>query len=180
VILEQLQQKEASSPSRPATLTLIAVAALFACAHKKADLLLPTPAQVEAHYQYKGKMTVELNGNVAEITVTQPVSQLRTGGTLWAKVGPYIFLFTDDTRGLFRDFAGLAGVRVITHLQDGGEIARAMLTRSELNDLTWKRALNIAGHARKEGSQDPKRIEDLVHWGEDHTQFKYNPRYVRR
>jgi len=175
-----LEREDAGSRRRPAVLALVAMTALSACARKKADLTLPTPAQVEAHYQYKGKMSVDLNGNVAEITVTQPVSQLRHGGTLWAKVGPYIFLFTDDTKTLFEDFPGLAGVRVITRLQGGGEIARAMLTRSELNDLTWKRALNVAGHARKEGTQDPKRVEDLVHWGEDHTQFKYNPRYVRR
>ncbi len=158
----------------------MATTALVACSHESAQLSLPTPEQVEAHYHYKGTMDVDLNGNVAEITVTQPVSQLRRGGTLWAKVGPYVFLFTADTQQLFKDFPGLAGVRVITHLQGGGEVARAMLTRSGLNDLTWQRALNIAGHARKEGTQDPKRIQDLVDWGEDHTQFKYNPRYVSR
>jgi len=161
-------------------LALVVVATLSGCHSKGTDRTLPTPAQVKAHYQYKGRMDVKLNGNVAEIEVAQPVDQLRRGGTLWAKVGPYIFLFTDDTEQLFEDFPGLAGVRVITYLRGGGEIARAMLTRSELNDLTWKRALNIAGHARAEGTQDPKRIQDLVDWGEDHTQFKYNPRYVPR
>ncbi len=150
---------------------------LTGCGQQK-PLTLPTTAQVRSQYDYKGKMTVDMNGNVAEITVDQPVEQLRRGGTLWAKVGPYIFLFNSDTQKLFQDFPGLAGVRVITKLAGGHEIARAMLPRDTLNDLTWKRALNVAGHARKEGTDHPERMADLVKWGEDHTQFEYNPRYV--
>ena len=55
-----------------------------------------------------------------------------------------------------------------------------MLLRDELNDLTWRRALNIAGVARRDGTEQPSKLEDLARWGEDHTEYEYNPRYVRR
>lgn len=151
--------------------------ALGGCKQKPRPV--PTAAEVRSYYDYKGRMKVDMNGNVAEITVDQPVDQLRKGGTIWAKVGPYIFLFTNDTEKLFQDYTGLAGVRVITKLTPGRhEIARAMLPRDTLSDITWKRSLHIAALARKEGTDDPARMADLIQWGEDHTRFKYNPRYV--
>ncbi len=150
--------------------------ALSACQEPK--LVLPTPAQVRAQYDYEGTMKADLDGNVAEITVYQPVDQLRRGGTLWAEVGPYIFLFTTDTQKLFKDYSGLAAVRVITRLHGGEEIARAMLPRDTLTGLMWRRALNVAAHARLEGTKDPQRIADLIQWGEDHTDYRYNPHYI--
>lgn len=157
---------------------LILMPLLASC--EEPDLTVPTAEQVAAYYTYEGQLTAEMSGNVAEITIRQPGNQLRRGGTIWAKVGPYIFLFSPPTQQLFEDFGGLAGVRVITTAPGGTEVARSFLLRDDLNDLTWRRALNIAGVARRDGTEQPSRLEDLVHWGEDHTEYEYNPRYVRR
>ncbi len=152
---------------------------LAGCRGGTGDLALPDADQVEAAYTSEWALDTDMNGNVAEVTVYQPADQLRRGGTLWAKVGPYIFLFSDPTRQLFTDFGGLAAVRVIIREPSGTEVARATLERQELNAITWKRALNIAGRARRDGSERPSLLEDLVEWGEDHTDFEYNERFFR-
>ncbi|HSG46969.1 MAG TPA: hypothetical protein VLA43_04040 [Longimicrobiales bacterium] len=144
------------------------------------DLTLPTPDVVEGYYSYEGTLKANLSGNVAEVVVTQPATQLRRGGSLWARVGPYIVLFTDDTQKLLDDYPGLAGVRVITRVAGGPEVARALLNRDELTGVLWRRSLNISGRARLEGTDKPTLLEDLVRWGEDHTQFEYNARYTSR
>lgn len=137
-------------------------------------LTLPTTGEIESAYLYAGDLSAELSGNVAEITVVQPSRQLRRGGPLWAKVGPYVLLFSEETEGLFRDFPGLAGVRVITVSTGGTEVARALLPRNELNDVTWRKARHIAGLARRDGTKQPTLLEALVEWGEDHTEYNYN------
>ncbi len=154
------------------------LAALPTIACRRADLKIPTPEEVEEAYTYSGRLTAEVRGNVAEITVVQPAYQLRRGGSLWAKVGPYVLLFSEETRDLFEAFPGLAAVRVITRTPGGEEVARALLTRDALNGITWRRALNIAGKARRDGTRRPTRLEELVRWGEEHTEFSYNPRFV--
>ncbi len=141
---------------------------------------LPTPEEVAAYYSYDGGVNVTINGNVAEIAVDQPTAQLSRGGKLWAKVGPYVLLFSKETEQLFTDYPDLAGVRVITRITRGPEVARALLTRNELSGILWKRALNIAGNARLDGTEKPALLDDLVRWGEDHTTFDYNPRYTNR
>lgn len=144
------------------------------------DLTLPTAEQVAAAYQYaSGSLDAELSGNVAVVTVEQPYAQLRRGGTLWAKLGPYVLLFSEPTRDLFVGYGGLAAVRVITTTGSGQEVARATLLRDGLNELTWQRALNLAGHARRDGTTRLTALEDLIEWGEEHTEFAYDPRYIR-
>jgi hypothetical protein len=91
-----------------------------------------------------------------------------------------VVLFTDDTQRLLEDYPGLAGVRVITRLDGGPEVARALLRRDGFSGVLWRRSLNIAGKARLEGTERPALLEDLVAWGEDHTQFEYNSRYTGR
>ena len=157
---------------------LLAGLAPLACVEQ--DLSLPTADDVAAIYDYSGGFEAEMSGNVAVLTVTQPAQQLRRGGTIWAKVGPYILLFTEETQGLFMQYGGLAGVRVVTQTPGGVEVAKAFLARDGLNELTWKRALNIAGHARRDGTTRITLLEDLIDWGEEHTEFEYNPRYVSR
>jgi hypothetical protein len=94
-------------------------------------------------------------------------------------VGPYIYLLSQPTQELFRDFNGLAGVRVVTRVGDA-EVARALLPRDALNDITWKRALNVNGLARRDGTERPALIEDLIEFGEDHAaSYEYSSRYIR-
>jgi hypothetical protein len=154
--------------------------ALFVAGCEPAELTLPTVEEVEATYAYSGQIVATISGNVVELEVYQPSRQLRRGGALWAKVGPYVFLFSEETRQLFETHNGLAAVRVVTKAPGGREVARATLVRDELNDVTWRRALNISGLARRDGTEQPTRLGDLVQWGEDHTEFEYNPRYTRR
>ena len=154
--------------------------ALSAGACQEPDLSLPTTSEAQAYFADTQRVTVEVGGNVAVVTVEQPFQQLRRGGTLWAKVGPYIYLFSGATEQLFQDFDGLAAVRVTTRTGSLKErVATALLARDGLNDLTWRRARNIAGRARLEGTAQPSLLEDLVIWGEDHTEFEYSARWVR-
>jgi hypothetical protein len=146
---------------------------------EEVDLTIPSESAVEEVFQYDGSLSASINGNVVEVTITQPERQLRRGGTLWAKVGPYVLLFSEESEALFRDYPGLAGIRVITTVPGGVEVARALLPRDGLNDLTWRRALNISGLARRDGTRRPTLLENLVRWGEDHTEYTYNPRYIR-
>jgi len=151
---------------------------LAAC-QEPVDLTLPTADQVEAYYEYQGQLNAEVNGNVATVRVGQEAQQLRRGGTLWAKVGPYIFLFSEETHQLFEDFPGLAGVRVVTTVGDA-EVANALLARDELSEVLWRRGMNIAGQARRDGTQRVTLMSDLVRWGEQHAEFEYNPRYTSK
>lgn len=166
-------------PWRFLAVAFAGVAAVAACG-PDAELPLPTAADVEGAFLYGGELTGSMSGNVAEIRIRQSAGQLQRGGTLWAKMGPYVILFSEETRDLLVDYPGLAGVRVITETAGGVEVARAFMRRDALNGITWKRALNIAGLARRDGTEQLSRIEDLIEWGEDHTEFEYNPRYVRR
>jgi len=161
---------------------LVALPVLLATAcEPPEELILPTAEQGEGYDQSVGDLQdVEVNGNVVVVVVRQPAEQLRRGGSLWARVGPYIYLFSDETRDLFNDFNGLAGVRVITETGNGTVIANALLARDALTDVLWRRSLNIAGKARRDGTERITLLEDLINWGEDHTEFEYNQRYVPR
>ena len=159
----------------------VVMAAAFAsgCGDAPAEPL-PDAETVAAYYDYGGALEIGFNGNVVEVTVTQPAAQLRRGGALWARVGPYVLLFSEGTYKLMEEHPGVAGVRVITRIKDGPEVARARLASSRLSGVLWRRSLNIAGRARLEGTQKPVLLEDLVSWGEDHTEYEYNPRYTAR
>ncbi len=139
----------------------------------------PDAAEVATFYaQYRGVDSVRMSGNVAVLDVEQPYDQVQRGGSLWARVGPYVYLMTPATRAAFTDLKGLAAVRVVTHLPDGTEVARAMLRRDALSDILWRRTLNILGHALEEGEENPRKLEELTEWSERHTEFRYNPNYV--
>lgn len=147
---------------------------------KKRELAIPTADEAAAFYeQHPGIDTVQVRGNVIEVRVRQPADQLRRGGSLWAKVGPYIYAFSPSTRDVFSAFPGVAAVRVVTLAGRGeSEVARVMLRRDALSDIMWQRAHNLLGHALQSGTQQPRRIEELVRWGEQHTEYEYQPEYV--
>ena len=161
----------------PASL-IVTVATAAGC--EPEDLSVPTAEEITTTYQYSGNLTAEMSGNVAVVTISQPYAQLRRGGTIWAKVGPYIVLFSQPTLDLFQNYGGLAAVRVVTVTGSGQEVATATLLRDGLNELTWRRALNIAGRARRDGTERITVLEELIDWGEEHTEFEYDPRYIRR
>lgn len=166
-----------STRAAAGALTLAGALVAGACIDSP-DLTLPSAEQVEGYYSSVTDLDAEMRGNLAVITVVQSATQLRRGGSLWAKVGPYIYLFSEETHQLFEDFPGLAGVRVATQTAGGVAVANAMLTREELSGVLWRRALNIAGQARRDGTERPALLEDLIRWGEDHTQHEYNPSYT--
>lgn len=151
----------------------------FTAGCSTADAALPSDDEVTEAFQSELPLSGELVGNVAVVRVEQSAQQLRRGGALWAKVGPYIFLFSEEARGLLDTYPGLAGIRVETRVGQAS-VASALLTRGELSDLLWRRSLNIAGRARRDGTERMTLLEDLVRWGEDHTTFEYNERYTRR
>ena len=160
-------------------LALTSIGLLGGAACEVSDLPVPSEAEARAHYESSSALSFRVSGNVLEITVNQPLQQVRRGGTLWAKVGPYIYLFTQETESLLRAYPGLAGVRVITQTsRRDTEVARALLRRNQLNQLTWRRAKNISGKARLDGTKRPSFLEDLVDWGEDHTDFEYSSEFV--
>jgi len=138
---------------------------------------LPAAGQLEG--LYGPGVSVELKGNVVDVIVRQPADQLRRGGSTWAKVGPYIYLFSPQTQKLFEDFSGLGGVRVTT--LDGRDrlVARALLPQGTLNSVTWKKAVGLAGRARLEGTQRPTYILELIDYGEDLVEHEYGANYVR-
>ena len=145
----------------------------------EANLALPSESDVGSHYASASELSVRMSGNIAELTVDQPLRHVRRGGSLWAKVGPYIYLFTDETETLLRAYPALSGVRVITRTdRDKKEVARAFLHRDSLNELTWRRARNIAGKARTEGTRHPVLLEELVDWGQEHTEFGYSEEFI--
>lgn len=160
-------------------LVLLAGALLAGC--QEPELPLPTAEDVRSYYTSEYHMEADLSGNVAELTVTQSAQQLRRGGILWAKVGPYIFLFSDATYELLEEWPGLAGVRVMTRVgRNGPEVARALLAREDMSGVLWRRSLNISGKARRDGTERVTLLQDLVDWGEEHTEYEYNPRYTAR
>lgn len=163
---------------------LACIVAVAACDDVQAylDRSEPTPPVAEdiaAYYApHRGVDSVRMSGNVAVLHVEQPYDQLDRGGSLWARVGPFVYLMTPSTRAAFTDHPGLAAVRVVTYLPNGREVARAMLRRDALSDVLWRRTLNILGHALDAGRENPRRLEELTEWGERHTEFRYNPDYV--
>ena len=137
---------------------------------------LPGPSALEG--VYGDRASVSLNGNVVDVRVRQEATQLERGGPLWARVGPYIYLFSPATRELFDEYAGVAAVRVRT--VTGGErwVAEATLRRDALNAITWKDAVRTVARARQQGTDKPGYMEDLVEFGEERTDHRYNPDYV--
>lgn len=165
---------------RSGRVAAVLVAALAASACSAAGgRALPSEEDVLSYYTTEREVRAEIVGNVAVLSVAQDAQQLRRGGNLWAKVGPYVFLFSEETKQLLEDYEGLGGVRVTTTV-GRAEVASALLAHAELNDVLWARSLNIAGKARLGGTNRMTLVEDLVDWGEAHTEYTYNETYTNR
>jgi len=147
---------------------------------QRADMALPDSATIHTYYVRHGlQADYRYSGNVLEEVVQQPADQLRRGGALWARVGPYIYLFTPATRDLLQAHHGIAGVRAITMVGDT-EVARALLVRDTLNELTWRRAVTLLGTALEQGTERPVTMDALARFGEENTRYEYNEDYVPR
>ena len=160
-------------------LPMLGVVVIAAGCAEQSGLPLPNAGEVETYYEVDAALEAQVVGNVATVRIAQDPTLIRRGGALWAKVGPYIYLFSEETHQLFLDYPGLAGVRFVTYVGDA-DVASALLERAELSDVLWRRAKNIAGQARRDGSSRVTLLEDLVEWGEDHTEYEYNSRFTRR
>jgi hypothetical protein len=168
---------------RPAGRIAVLVAAglgVVACDLLRDEPELPTAEVAAVPFLAMGiDAEYALSGNVFEVRVVQERAQLERGGSLWAKVGPYVYVFSPASRAVFDENPALAGVRVITVTPDGVEVARALLRRDAMREANWRRALNLLGHALQEGTQRPTRLEALVQFGEQNTEFEYSPDWVR-
>lgn len=170
-----------STRGRTTLLALLLAPAALGCDRllpQRREPTLPDIQVVAQLYERHGiNADYRYSGNVAEVVVQQSRDQLRRGGELWARVGPYVYLFSPATRELFENHAAVAGVRVIT--QAGRrEVARALLVRDSLNEYEWRRATALLSHVLHEGTQRPTTLDRLVQFGEEHTQFEYSPNYV--
>ncbi len=154
----------------------VALVAVAAC-DQPDELRLPSESDLAG--LYGDGPTVTLNGNVVDVEVYQPADQLRRGGATWAKVGPFIYLFSPQTQGIFDSWSGVGGVRVTTSDGRGRMVARAMLPRGTLNSMTWPRAITLVGKARLEGTSRPSYILDLIEYGEETAEYEYDSRYVK-
>lgn len=158
---------------------ILLIAALGAVGACEAEPPRELPSEAVLDSVYGERVEISLNGNVVELVVTQDGDQLSRGGSVWAKAGPYIYLFTPQTRDLFEAYGGIGGVRATTLDANGQLIARALLERGALNSVTWPRAINVAGRARVEGTQRPQTMVNLADFGEERTSYEYSQRYVR-
>jgi hypothetical protein len=168
-----------SGSPRPRGLAVVLAAMVLSLAACDASDELRLPSDSDLTGLYGDGSTVALNGNVVDVEVYQSADQLRRGGATWAKVGPFIYLFSPQTQDVFESWSGVGGVRVTTMDGRGRMVARAMLPRSALNSLTWPRAINLVARARLEGTQRPSYILDLIEYGEETADYEYSTRYVK-
>lgn len=135
------------------------------------------PAAAEVQSLYGAAVEPEVSGNLVRLRVPMPTGFER-GGTLWARSGPYFYLFTVATRELFSTYPDLAAVEVIASTAEGEEVARARLLRSTLNGVTWPHAIAYASQAQAEGTESPRFVERLMRYGEENTEYEYDPEFV--
>lgn len=159
-----------------AVLAAVVGLAAAGCEEEAEGPELPSPADVEGIYGDRAE--VSLNGNVVDVRARQSARQLERGGSIWARVGPYIYLFSPQTQKIFEQWPGVAAVRVRTVTGGEGWVAEATLRRDALNAITWNDARRRVARAREKGTEKPGYMEDLVDYGEERTDFRYNPGYV--
>ena len=135
------------------------------------------PAAAEVQSLYGAAVEPEVSGNLVRLRVPMPTGFER-GGTLWARSGPYFYLFTTATRDIFATHPDVAAVEVVAVTEEGEEVARARLLSSTLNGITWPQAIAYASHAQAEGTQRPVLVDRLVRYAEERTEYTYNPEFI--
>jgi predicted small lipoprotein YifL len=153
----------------------VALVGIAACGDGDRDFRLP-PAD-SAAAAYGEAVEAEASGNLLEVRIEMAEDMVR-GGRIWARSGPYFYLFSPPTRDLFRAYPDLAAVRVVTLTPRGEEIARAELRRDALSDPRWTEALGRSAIAQRDGTERPRALEELTFFGEDHTEYRYNPEFA--
>lgn len=154
----------------------VALAALtWGCAGGADEPEMPPIAEVQS--AYGEAVEAEISGNLVRLHVPMP-SGFERGGTLWARSGPYFYLFTTATRDLLTAYPDVAAVEVVASTAEGEEVARARLLRSTLNAITWPHAIAYASQAQAEGTASPRFVDRLVRYGEDNTEYEYDPDFV--
>jgi hypothetical protein len=132
---------------------------------------LPDPQEVE---EWFGEGTdVELEGNLLVVRGTIGTDYLQRGGRIWARSGPYFYLFNVKVQELMVAYPDLAGVRATAVAEDGRQLATALLRRNALNELRWDEALRRATLAQTQGTDNPRYVERLIQFGEDYTEYEY-------
>ncbi|MGH7458936.1 MAG: hypothetical protein ACREKN_07640 [Longimicrobiaceae bacterium] len=148
-----------------------------ACGNGDGPFRLPPADSAAALYEDGAQ--AEARGNLLEVSVPFG-EEYRRGGSLWARSGPYFYLFSEPTEKLMAAYPQLAAVRVVMHTPGGEEVARATLARAAITEFDWRRARNLAAVAQLRGTEEPGRLAELVRWGEAHTEYRYNPGFVPR
>lgn len=151
--------------------TLLLSLALTGCPQPERELVLPDAAAASAWFGPAAEASI--SGNVLEVRGVVDDDFIRRGGRIWERSGPYFYLFNVHVQALLRDYPDLAAIRAITYTSDGEELARATLHRSELSKVQWREALGRSSLAQTEGTASPRRIEELIRYGEDRTEFRY-------
>jgi hypothetical protein len=137
------------------------------------DAVLPDPGEVEAWFGDAAEVT--LQGNRLVITGEMDPEHLRRGGAIWQRATPYFFLLNVHVRQVLLDYPAVAGVDVHLRTTDGEPIARVSLDRSSLSIYDWDRALAYSSRAQQEGTNQPRRLEELFQWAEDRVDHWYAP-----
>lgn len=131
------------------------------------------PVAEQAAARYSSNAEAEVRGNLLEVRVAFS-EDMRRGGRLWARGGPYFYLFSGATEELFAEYPDMAAVRVVTRTQADEEVARATLVRGTLSEYDWRRARNLAARAQTEGTERPSLVQELANYGDDHTEHELN------
>jgi hypothetical protein len=149
--------------------------ALAGC-ERDGEPVLPDPQAAARRYAPTAEGRIV--GNV--LTVSIPIADeiIERGGPIWVRGGPYFYLFSIPTRDLLVEYPDLAAVRVETTSEGGTEIARALLRRDTFTEARWQDALTRSAIAQRDGTARPRAIEELVMWGERHTDYEYNPEFL--
>lgn len=152
-------------------LGLVVLLVFGGCAREARAWVLP---QVNEVAEWFGEGTTAVfDGNLLVLTGPMESDYLERGGRLWARSGPYYFLFNVHIRDLLTEYPDIAAVRATVVTPDGEPIATATMMRDRMNEYRWREALAHSSLAQQQGTDNPRLVERLILFGEDNTEFEY-------